>query len=118
MLSAEYSRENAAGKKVLLRLEMSKIHTELEEVKQRKVTFESDEFKFTTGEKRTRCRKVFLVVKMLGKKIGKPVEEQIKRMKEKVNDLLRVEKGMDGARPFARVAEVKNEGAWGDPNES
>ena len=97
---------------------MSKIHTELEEVKQRKVTFEGDEFKFTTGEKRTRCRKVFLVAKMSGKKTGKPGEEQIKRMKEKVNDLLRVEKGVDGVRPFARVAEVKNEGASGDPNES
>ena len=31
---------------------------------------------------------------------------------------MRVEKGVDGVRPFARVAEVKSEGAWGDPNES
>ena len=85
-LLTEYSRENEAEKKDLLRPEMSKIHAELEEAKQRKITFEGDEFKFTTGEKRTRCRKVFLVVKMSGKKIGKPGEEQIKWMKEKVND--------------------------------
>ena len=87
MLSTEYSRENDAERKDLLRLEMSRVHAELEEAKQRKVTFEGDEFKFTTGEKRTRCRKVFLVAKMSGKKTGKPGEEQIKRMKDKVNEI-------------------------------
>ena len=59
MLSTEYSRENDAERKDLLRLEMSRVHAELEDAKQRKLTFEGDEFKFMTGEKRTRCRKVF-----------------------------------------------------------
>ena len=60
---------------------------------------------------------VFVVSMHTGLDEGRKAKEQLDRMKNKLNEVLRVEKGCNEEAPFGFIEQVKNTGAWGDKNE-
>ena len=114
---AKAMQESEGKEKEEMREKVAELNAKIKEAKERRVTYEGQTYKYSTGGKRTRTRMVFVVSTHMGLEEGRRAEEQLDRMKNKLNELLRVEKGCDGEAPFGFIEQVKNTGAWGDKSE-
>ena len=102
--------QSSRERKEELMEKVEEIGRKIKEVKGRKITYEYPGFKYSTEGDQRRTRMVGVVSTHQNIKEEKEGREQMERMKDKMNELLRTVEGRDGVTPFGFIENFAKSG--------